>query len=262
MSDEARSDPNGEAALSARDELVMEQLPQVKYIARRIHERLPRHVPMEDLVHAGILGLLDAAGKFDCQKKVQFQSYAKFRIRGAILDSLRDLDWSPRDLRRKARALDAAEFRLLTELGRAADEPELAAELGMSLDEFREMKRELEGLGISSLQDGMPAEGFGEEREIVIESREDDPLQTFLREENRELLVRAIEQLPERERQVRALYYLEELTMKEVGEVLGVGESRVSQIHSQALVHIKSRLQSRTLLHSHPSREEAAWISY
>ena len=249
-----------EATRSERDRLVMEQLPQVKYIARRIHERLPRHVPMEDLVHAGILGLLDAAGKFDCDKKVQFQSYAKFRIRGAILDSLRDLDWSPRDLRRKARALDAAEFRLASRLGRPPDEVELASELDMKLADFREMRRELEGLGISSLQDGLPAEGFGEEREIAVESHDESPLDLFLREENRELLVRTIDQLPGRERQVLTLYYFEELTMKEVGEVLGVGESRVSQIHGQALAHVRSRLQAHGAVPR--PHGEMAWTSY
>ena len=248
-------------AIQQRDELVMEQLPQVKYIARRIHESLPRHVPLEDLVHAGILGLLDAAGKFDQAKKVQFQSYAKFRIRGAILDSLRDLDWSPRDLRRKARELEAVQMRLTARLGRPADEQELSEELGISLEEFREMTRELEGLGIASLQDGLPADGFGEEREIAVESQAENPLELFLRAENRERLVHAIDQLPAREREVLALYYFEELTMKEVGEVLGVGESRVSQIHAQALHHIRHRLQgSPRIAPVNPGAR--AWTSY
>ncbi len=262
MSDEVLEPDVEDKARSARDQLVMEQLPQVKFIARRIHERLPRHVAMDDLVHAGILGLIDAAEKFDCDKKVQFQSYAKFRIRGAILDSLRDLDWSPRDLRRKARALEAAEHRLFARLGRVADELELAAELNMKLDDFREMTRELEGLGISSLQDGLPIEGFGTEREIEVESQEENPLEVFLGNENREQLIHAIEQLPDRERQVLALYYLEELTMKEVGAVLGVGESRVSQIHSQALHHIRTRLLAPRQLPHRNAQGEGAWISY
>ncbi|ABF40639.1 RNA polymerase, sigma 28 subunit, SigD/FliA/WhiG [Candidatus Koribacter versatilis Ellin345] len=245
-----------------RDRLVMEQMSQVKYIARRIHERLPRHVPIEDLINAGILGLIDAAGKYDSEKNVQFQSYAKFRIRGAILDSLRDLDWSPRDLRRKARALEAAELRLTSETGHPPLEDELARELGMDLDGFRELTRELEGLGISSLQEGLPAEGFGEEREVVVESHEESPLDAFLRSENHELLVEAIEQLPARERQVLALYYFEELTMKEVGDVLGVGESRVSQIHSQALTRVRARLQSRHTVPVTSVRMENSWISY
>ena len=116
-----------------REHLLMEQLPQVKYIARRIHERLPRHVPLDDLVHAGVVGLIDALHKFDHNKQVQFGSYAKFRIRGAILDSLREMDWSPRDLRRKGRRLEEAHNKLRSELGRNPTEPELAAELGMDL---------------------------------------------------------------------------------------------------------------------------------
>lgn len=251
-----------ESARGRRDELVMEQLPQVKYIARRIHERLPKHVAMEDLVHAGIVGLLDAVNKFDSDKHVQFQSYAKFRIRGAILDSLRDLDWSPRDLRRKARELEAAEMRILARTGHAAEEHELAAELGMELVELRETRRELDGLGITSLQEA-PVDGLHEEREIVVQSREEGPLELFLREESRGRVAHAIGALPERERQVLSLYYFEELTMKEVGAVLGVGESRVSQIHSQALLHLRQKLQSPH--RDYPLRatlKETAWISY
>src|SRR5437899_767117 len=116
-----------------RERLLMDQLPQVRYIARRIHEHLPRHVPFEDLVHAGVVGLIDALHKYDHNKHVQFGSYAKFRIRGAILDSLREMDWSPRDLRRKARLLEEAHHKLRSELGRNPTEPELAAEFGMDL---------------------------------------------------------------------------------------------------------------------------------
>src|SRR3989454_11904790 len=120
-----------------RERLLMLQLPQVRYIARRIHERLPRHVPLEDLVHAGVVGLIDALHKYDRNKHVQFGSYAKFRIRGAILDSLREMDWSPRDLRRKARRLQEAHSSLSGVLGRSPTEPELAAELGMDLHNFQ-----------------------------------------------------------------------------------------------------------------------------
>jgi RNA polymerase sigma factor (sigma-70 family) len=145
---EQMSDPAGEMT----DELLLEQLPQVKYIARRIHERLPQHVPFDDLVHAGIVGLIDAVHKFNPDKKVRFASYAKFRIRGAILDSLRDMDWSPRDLRRKARRLETATQKLQTELGRSATEPELALAMGMTLEEFQHLLDEIRGLEVGSLQ--------------------------------------------------------------------------------------------------------------
>src|SRR5271163_1791245 len=116
-----------------RERVLMEQLPQVRYIARRIHERLPRHVPFEDLVHAGVVGLIDALNKFDMSKQVQFSSYAKFRIRGAILDSLRELDWSPRELRRKGRLVDSTYAELSGKLGRAPNENEIAQEMGIDL---------------------------------------------------------------------------------------------------------------------------------
>src|ERR1039457_6327129 len=142
------SEPVGEMT----DELLLEQLPQVKYIARRIHERLPQHVPFDDLLHAGIVGLIDAVHKFNPDKKVRFASYAKFRIRGAILDSLRDMDWSPRDLRRKARRLETITQKLQTELGRSASEPELALAMGMTLEEFQHLLDEIRGLEVGSLQ--------------------------------------------------------------------------------------------------------------
>lgn len=132
--------------------MVLEQMPQVKYIARRIHEHLPKHVPYDDLVQAGMVGLIDALQKFDSDKNVKFTSYAKFRIRGAILDSLRELDWSPRDLRRKSRQIDMVTQHLQTELGRTATEPELARALGLSLQEFHALINEIRGLEIGSLQ--------------------------------------------------------------------------------------------------------------
>src|SRR6202451_3884418 len=135
-----------------RDRILMEHLPQVRYLARRIHERLPRHVPLEDMVHAGVIGLIDALNKFDRSKHVQFGSYAKFRIRGAILDSLREMDWSPRDLRRKARQLEEAHNRLCSELGRNPSEPELAREMGLDLHGLQLLLGEIDGLEVGSLR--------------------------------------------------------------------------------------------------------------
>ena len=230
-----------------RERILVEQLPQVKYIARRIHERLPRHVPFEDLVHAGVLGLMDAFHKFDHTRQVQFSSYAKFRIRGAILDSLRELDWSPRDLRRKARSIEEANARLSHALGRAATETELAQDLGMKLDEFQQLLNELQGLEVGSLRIESPLDGREEDLcEFIPGLPEESPFHQCLASEMKGLLAKAIAELPDKERQVLALYYFEELTMKEVGAVLGVGESRVSQIHTLALVRLRSRLQDWT----------------
>ena len=232
-----------EPAVAGSDEMLLEQLPQVKFIARRIHERLPQHVPFDDLLHAGIVGLIDAMHKYDATKNVRFASYAKFRIRGAILDSLRDMDWSPRDLRRKARRLETTMQRLQTELGRSATEPELAEAMGMTLEEFQHMLDEIRGLEVGSLQ----VESLEDGRETDLGENipgpaDQDPLSLYMQGERRQILADAIAQLPEREQQVLALYYQEELTMKEVGAVLGVGESRVSQIHSMAVARLRATL--------------------
>jgi RNA polymerase sigma factor for flagellar operon FliA len=234
----------------ARERLLLEHLPQVRYIARRIHDRLPAQVPLEDLVHAGVVGLIDAVEKFDPGKNVQLKCYAKFRIRGAILDSLREMDWGPRQLRRQARRIEEAHRDLKLRLGRVATEPELAAAVGMSLGEFQHLLGELRGLDLGSLQAESTA---GKSDEDVVRyqpgAADRDPFFLCLRGEMKSLVGTALEDLGEKERQVMILYYLEELTMKEVGVVLGVGESRVSQIHSVALVRLRSRLEE--ILRSH-----------
>jgi RNA polymerase sigma factor for flagellar operon FliA len=227
-----------------RDRILLEQLPQVRYLARRIHERLPRHVPLEDLVHAGVIGLIDALNKFDRSKHVQFGSYAKFRIRGAMLDSLREMDWGPRELRRKGRRVEEAERKLSLDLSRAPTEVEVAAELNLELREFQQLLAELDGLEVGSLHLESPWDGKEEDLcDYLPNAPEDTPFFRCMRSEMKELLARAIADLPEKEQQVLALYYFEELTMKEVGAILGIGESRVSQIHSLAVVRLRGRLE-------------------
>jgi RNA polymerase sigma factor FliA len=219
-----------------RERLLVEQLPQVRYIARRIHERLPRHVLLEDMVHAGVVGLIDALHKFDGSKHVQFSSYAKFRIRGAILDSLREMDWSPRDLRRKARRLEEAHNTLRSSLGRNPSETELAVEMNIPLRGLQLLLGEISSLELGSLRVESPLDGREQDLcEYLPDDSEQTPLFLCLRSEMTHLLARAIADLPERERRVLALYYYEELTMKEAGTILGLGESRVSQIHSMAV---------------------------
>ncbi len=249
------SEPVGEYS----EQQLLEQLPQVKYIAHRIHERLPQHVPFDDLLHAGIVGLMDALHKYDPTKNVRFSSYAKFRIRGAILDSLRDMDWSPRDLRRKARRLEATMQKLQTELGRSASEPELAQAMEMSLEDFQHMLDEIRGLEVGSLQIESLEDGRETDlSETIPGPTNQDPLFLCMQGERKQLLADAIAQLPKREQQVLALYYHEELTMKEVGAVLGVGESRVSQIHSVAVARLRAGLanmqQARTVALASASR--------
>jgi RNA polymerase sigma factor for flagellar operon FliA len=225
-----------------QERMMIDHLPTVRFLARRIHERLPQHVEIEDLVSAGVLGLMDALQKFDPAKKVQFRSYAQFRIRGAILDSLRTLDWSPRDLRRKGRAVEEAMRALTTRIGRSPSESEVAAEMEMTLGEYQQLLGELKGLEIGTLH-AERSEDSGEEELAYIPNRpEDDPLFRCLKGEMQARLTDAIDQLPERERLVMTLYYYEEMTMKEIGLTLGVVESRVSQIHASAVLHLRSLL--------------------
>ncbi len=226
-----------------RERLLVEQLPQVKYIAKRIHDRLPPHVLLEDLVHAGILGLIEAAQRYDPARHVELKSYAKHRIHGAILDSLRDLDWSPRPLRRKARRIEEALQRLRARLGYSPSESQLAEELGIGLDKFQHLLGELRGLDLRSLQSETMEEGSGRETHNNTQTEPpEDAFSLCLRSEMTGLLAKAVEELPERERQLLALYYYEELTMKEAGAVLGIGEARVSQLHSAAIVRLRARM--------------------
>jgi RNA polymerase sigma factor for flagellar operon FliA len=226
-----------------RDRILLQQLPQVRYLARRIHKRLPRHVHLEDMVHAGVIGLIDALNKFDRSKYVEFGSYAKYRILGAILDSLREMDWGPRELRRQARRVEEAQCKLSMELSRAVSEVEIAAELNLELREFQQLLTQLDRLEVGSLDLTFPREGKNVDMyDYLPDAPEDRPFFLCMRSEMKELLVRAVADLPEREQKVLRLYYYEELTMKEVGAALGIGESRVSQIHSSAVVHLRTHL--------------------
>jgi len=234
-------------ALSGEQERVLlEHLPIVRFLARRIHERLPQHVDIEDLVSAGVVGLMDAFNKFDPSKKVQFRSYAQFRIRGAILDSLRTLDWSPRELRRKGRAVEEAVRTLTARLGRAPNEAEVAAGMGIGLGDYQQLLGDLKGLEIGTLHIER-SENSGEEELAYVPGRPDeDPLFRCLRGELEERLTEAIANLPDRERLVMTLYYYEEMTMREIGLALGVVESRVSQVHASAVVHLRAALRDLT----------------
>jgi len=226
-----------------QERVLLEHLPIVRFLARRIHERLPQHVDIEDLVSAGVVGLMDAFSKFDPAKRVQFRSYAQFRIRGAILDSLRTLDWSPRELRRKGRAVEEAIRVLTARLGHAPGEGEVAAEMALGLEEYQQLLGDLKGLEIGTLHMERNEDSGEEELAYVPGRPEEDPLFRCLRGELEERLAEAIANLPDRERLVMSLYYYEEMTMREIGLALGVVESRVSQVHASAVVHLRSALK-------------------
>jgi RNA polymerase sigma factor for flagellar operon FliA len=231
------------ARLARRDRVVLEHLPLVKAIAIRVHENLPVHVDLDDLVHAGILGLFDAAGKYDPDKQVVFSSYAKHRIKGAILDSLRQLDWASRDMRRRHKQLEAATRDLSSTLQRAPTEAEVAAKLGMDVDRWRNMMLDLRNVGLVSAStranenEDLPAPDFPS-------NPESQPDSICAREQLRSVLGDAMKTLPERYRKVVLLYYTNEMTMKEIGGILGINESRVSQIHKSALEKMAVALQA------------------
>lgn len=218
--------------------LLDEYLPLVRRQALSMQVRLPASVELDDLIQAGTVGLLEAVGRFDASQGASFTTFASQRIRGAMLDELRSRDWLPRSVRRNARMVDEAVRRLEQQLGRAAEENEIATELGMELEEYRQL--------LSDTNSGnlLPFEMLLEEgaEPGVEDTSQDTPLQQFLDGEKRDQLVAGIEALPEREKLLMALYYQEELNLKEIGAVLGVTESRVSQLHSQAVSRLRARL--------------------
>ena len=227
--------------LAGRDRLVLEHLPLVRAIARRVHENLPVHVDLDDLVHAGVLGLFDAANRYNAGKQVVFSNYAKHRIKGAILDSLRQLDWASRDMRRRHKQVEAATRDLAAELQRNPTEAEVAQRLGMDQERWRIMMIDLRNLGLISAStrgiegDDLPAPDFPSKPETHPDS-------ICAREQLRSVLGVTMKTLPERYQKVVLLYYTNEMTMKEIGGILGINESRVSQIHKSALEKMQAAL--------------------
>ena len=226
-----------------RDQVVLQHLPLVKAIAIRVHENLPVHVDLDDLVHAGILGLFDAVTKYDSAKNVAFQAYAKHRIKGAILDSLRQLDWASRDLRKRQKQVDSVIRSLSMKLGRNPSETEVAEEMGLSMERWRQVQMELRTAGLVSAST-TPSDQDGDRTPEFAATPELRPDRMCERRELKTTLARAIGALPERYQRVVCLYYTNDLTMKEIGDMLGVNESRVSQIHKTALKKMAVVLQS------------------
>jgi RNA polymerase sigma factor for flagellar operon FliA len=227
-----------------RNDLVMQELPQVYYLASRIRERMPKNVELEDLVQAGVLGLIDACRSFDSAKDAQFSTFAKFRIRGAILDSLRKLDWGSRTLRRRSREIAACVARLESSLGRPPVEEEIAAEMQMRLDELQTAMTQIDGLCLVG-QQVSSSRGNAEPYDLIESapsSGEENPFELCLKGERKEQLAEAVSRMSEREQLILSLYYKEELTMKEIAQVVGIAVSRVSQIHAAAMVKLRSAL--------------------
>jgi RNA polymerase sigma factor for flagellar operon FliA len=230
-----------------REKLIFEYLSLVKFVAGRLAIVLPPTVQMEDLVSSGILGLIDAIEKFDPRRDTRFKTYAIMRIRGAILDELRALDWVPRSTRRKARQLEEAYAHLERELGRAASDDEVASRLHISTRAFHGLLSEVSSACLLSL-DGFVSQLEGDDTTRMGDNLADptalQPSSKLEGMEVRDILAGSIEALPERERDVIALYYYEELTLREIGALLNVSESRVCQIHTKAILRLRGRLRN------------------
>lgn len=239
---------------SNRDRVILEHLPLVKAIAVRVHENLPVHVDLDDLVHAGILGLFDAVTKYNPEKKVVFSSYAKHRIKGAILDSLRQLDWASRDLRRRHKQVEAATRALAATLHRNPTDAEVAEKLGVDEERWNQMMIDLRNVGLISASrrgnegDDLPPPEFPG-------APDSQPDRMCVQEQLRSVLTDAVHTLPERYQKVVVLYYTNEMTMKEIGNILGINESRVSQIHKSALEKMAAVLQSNGISSSNAFAE-------
>ncbi len=232
-----------------RDRLILTYAPLVKYVAGRLGSGLPAHVDEGDLVSYGLLGLIGAIERFDPERDIKFETYAISRIKGAIIDELRALDWVPRSVRARARDIERAIAELESKLGRAPSDEEIAAKVGISPDELEESLTEISRSSIAALDELWTMSGEGGDQVSLLDTIEDtdgpNPQDALAQTELREALGEAIARLPEREKLVVTLYYYEELTLREIGEVLGVTESRVSQLHTKAILRLKARLLGR-----------------
>ncbi len=233
----------------SREELVIEYAPLVKQIANRLGARLPDNLEVNDLVQAGMIGLLDAIEKFDPQREIQFRTYAEFRVRGAMLDDLRACDWIPRSVRANADRVRQAIKQLQSELGRQPEEVDIADKLDLSLQAYRELLLKSKAAPLLSLDD-MGAYGHEDEQGSIFDVLEDpsctDPLEALALQDMQERLSAAITQLPDKEKLLLSLYYDEELNLKEIGDVMGITESRVSQLRTQSVIRLRAALKDTT----------------
>jgi RNA polymerase sigma factor for flagellar operon FliA len=232
---------------TARERLVVAYSPMVKFVAGRLGAGLPSHVEDADLISYGLVGLIGAIERFDPDRGIKFETFAMTRIRGSIIDELRSLDWVPRSVRSRAREIEVAQAKLEHELQRAPSEVELAAKLNMSVEELQNSLLEIANSSVYALDELWTVSDSSGDQVSLLDTIADDgsadPQEALASNEVKERLTEAISGLPEREQLVVALYYYENLTLREIGEVLGVTESRVSQLHTKAVMRLKSHLQ-------------------
>ncbi|MBZ5611681.1 MAG: FliA/WhiG family RNA polymerase sigma factor [Acidobacteriia bacterium] len=232
-------------AAEDRERLILEHLPQVKLIARRIHERLPESVNLDDLISTGTIGLIAAIDRFDPSHNVKLKTYAEYKIRGAILDSLRGLDWAPRQQRKRSKQIEAAIAVAEQRLHRAPTEEEIASQLRITLEEYHEWLVDIRGVNIGSLEAVSP-DGDGRSLlKYISDDEENWPSRLLEKSELQRLLADAIEKMPPTEKIIVSLYYHEELTLREISKIVDLHESRVSQLKSQAILRLRSYLEKR-----------------
>ncbi|HZY73126.1 MAG TPA: FliA/WhiG family RNA polymerase sigma factor [Edaphobacter sp.] len=241
-----------ETVASQREALVLAHLPQVRFIAKRIHDRLPSHISLDDLISTGVVGLLSAIDNFDPSQNVQLNTYAERRIRGAIMDSLREMDWAPREIRRRSRHIEGAIHKLKQKLGSEPSEEQIAAELQISLDEYQKWLADVQLIELARLEysDG---EEQGNLLNVISDDEEAWPSRIVERSELERILALAIERMPKVERTVLSLYYYQELSLREIAEVMDCHLSRVGQLRVQAILRLRSHLQRVWL--SQPGRK-------
>lgn len=243
----AAANPYRASAVSdeERERMIMEHLPQVRLIARRIHERLPESVSLEDLISTGIVGLISAIDRFDPTHNVKLKTYAEYKIRGAILDSLRGLDWAPRQQRKRVKQIEAAISEIEQRLHRSPTEDEIAAQLGLTLEEYHEWLVEVRAVNLGSLESSSPQDDGRDLLKYISDDESMWPSRLLERSELENLIAQAIEKMPEIERTVLSLYYYEELTLREIAKVVDLHESRISQLKSQAILRLRSYVEKR-----------------
>ena len=229
--------------MDEREQLILEHLPQVRLIARRIHERLPESVNLEDLVSTGVVGLISAIDRFDSSHNVKLKTYAEYKIRGAILDSLRGLDWAPRHQRKKAKQIESAIAKAEQRLQRMPTEDEIAQQLGLSIDEYHDWLVDIRGVNLGSLECATPDEDGRDLLKFISDDEESWPSHLLERAELERILAEAIEKMPKMEKTVLGLYYHEELTLREIAKIVKLHESRISQLKSQAILRLRSHLE-------------------
>ncbi len=235
--------------LAWQEQMIVQYAPLIKYIASRLALRLPSHISLDDLISSGIIGLIDAIHKFDPSKNISFKTYAEFRVKGAILDELRSLDWIPRSVRKKSHVLEKAYAELERNLGRPAEPEEVCLALGLELDEFYQLLDETKSVSLVELEGMWKSARYSPElfdtefSEILQDDSIRDPFLALHFSELQDIMVQAIDALPDKEKLLVSLYYYEELTMKEIGEIMGYTESRISQLHTQAMLRLRAKLR-------------------